>query len=354
MSIVTGSEKYPNALNTFHITQASVRSKYMKMKNITFIIAGFLSLFMFSCQKQNDSIEALLPTESAGIINNLTTSGPKRVLFDAKHAQTAGNADWVIDQDNSTPQRIPTPFQSNITASTAETYWTGGISAWGIALVKLGLNVETLPSTGSLTYGVSTNAQDLLKYDVLVLDEPNTRFTTAEKTAIVNFVRDGGGLFIISNHSGADRNNDGWDPPAILNDLMNSNSVAVNPFGFSIDLANFSQTSTNVTSLTHPITRGTQGNVTGLKFSSGTSITLSSGGTARGLIWMTGFAQSTTRVMAAYSTYGTGRVVIIGDSSPADDGTGAPNNTLYPGWTELSGNHSRLHLNATLWLAKLQ
>jgi hypothetical protein len=58
--------------------------------------------------------------------------------------------------------------------------------------------------------------------------------------------------------------------------------------------------------------------------------------------------------MAAYSTYGTGRVMLICDSSPADDGTGAPNNNLFFGWTDYNGNHSRLHMNASLWLAKLQ
>ncbi len=38
--------------------------------------------------------------------------------------------------------------------------------------------------------------------------------------------------------------------------------------------------------------------------------------------------------------------------SPADDGTGAPGNKLYVGWTEVGMNHADLHLNASLWLAK--
>ena len=57
--------------------------------------------------------------------------------------------------------------------------------------------------------------------------------------------------------------------------------------------------------------------------------------------------------MAASSTFGAGRVVIIGDSSPADDGTGSPGNTVYNGWNE-NVSHARLHLNASLWLAQLQ
>lgn len=305
-----------------------------------------------SCQKQ--SLQDGVQDSAPAVVNSLTTSGPKKILFDAKHAQTAGNADWVIDQDNNIPQRIPTPLQSGITATTTETFWTGAISAWGISMVKLGTIVETLPSSGSLTYGVTTNTQDLLNYDVLVIDEPNSRFTTAEKTAILNFVKNGGGLFMIANHNGSDRNSDGWDAPAIWNDLMSTNSVQSNPFGIKFDLVNFSQTSYNVSTTAHPITGGTHGTVSGMKYSSGTSMTLTSGSSARGLIWQTGYSQSLTRVMAAYSTYGTGRVVAIGDSSPSDDGTGAPNNTLYPGWTEISGNHSRFFLNGTLWLAKLQ
>lgn len=138
-------------------------------------------------------------------------AGAKRFLFDATKAETAGNADWVIDEDNSTPQRIPTPAQSTITASTKETYWTGALSSWGIALVKAGDYVETLPSTGAITYGNASNAQDLSNYDVFVVDEPNIVFTAAEKTAILTFVQNGGGLFMVSDHTGSDRNNDGWD-----------------------------------------------------------------------------------------------------------------------------------------------
>ena len=42
-------------------------------------------------------------------------------------------------------------------------------------------------------------------------------FTQAESIAVFNYVRDGGGLFAISDHNGSDRNNDGFDSPHILN-----------------------------------------------------------------------------------------------------------------------------------------
>src|SRR5438067_2131610 len=82
-----------------------------------------------------------------------------------------------------------------------------------------------------------------------LFDEPNTKFSSAEKTAILNFVKNGGGLFMISDHTNSDRNNDGWDSPDIWNDLMNSNSVQTNPFGFKIDLTDISETSSNVTTV---------------------------------------------------------------------------------------------------------
>jgi hypothetical protein len=82
------------------------------------------------------------------------------------------------------------------------------------------------------------------------------------------------------------------------------------------------------------------------------AISTTANATVQGLIWRSTSTQGTSNIMVATATYGTGRVVAIGDSSPADDGTGASGDTLYPGWTELA-SHSRLHMNASLWLAKL-
>src|ERR1051325_8415650 len=150
----------------------------------------------------------------------------KTILFDAAHAQTAGNADWTLDEDScGTAQRYPTPDQSGITSSTAETYWSGAFSAMGVDLVKKGFHVESLPVGARISYNDSTNAQDLKNYNVFVIPEPNIRFTSAEVTAIRAFVQNGGGLLMISDHAGADRNSDGWEPPAIFNDLMGSPSL---------------------------------------------------------------------------------------------------------------------------------
>jgi len=282
------------------------------------------------------------------------STGGKKFLFDASHAETAGNADWVLDVDAGVVPRFPTPAASGITSSTPETYWTAGLSAWGVSLVKLGNSVENLPSGTAITYGNTSNPQDLANYNVFVVDEPNTLFNATEKAAIVNFVKNGGGLFMISDHTISDRNNDGYDSPAIWNDLMTNNSVQANPFGFSIDLTNISETTSNVlASSTNVILNGSQGAVTQLKYSNGATITKTTGSVATPLIWRTTSTQGNTNIMCASSTYGTGRVVVVADSSPADDGTGSPGNTVYPGWTEIA-SHAKLHLNASLWLAKQQ
>ena len=289
----------------------------------------------------------------SGTVTPPSTGGIKKFLFDAKHGQTAGNADWVIDQDNGTPQQIPTPLQSTLTSSTLGTYWTGGISSWGIALAKQGHTVHNLPSSSSLTYGNSSNTLDLMNYDVFVVDEPNTLFTAAEKTAMMQFVQNGGGLFIVGNHNGSDRNGDGYDAPAIWNNFFSSNGVAANPFGFSFDLLNLSGTTTNrATSTTNPILNGTQGSVSSIQYNSGTSMTMNptANSSVTGLIWKSGVTKNNNNVFCLSATYGTGRVVALGDSSPTDDGSGAAGDVLYDGWSVYS--HSKLLLNASLWLAE--
>ncbi|MBK6447323.1 MAG: hypothetical protein IPF81_19150 [Bacteroidetes bacterium] len=69
----------------------------------------------------------------------------------------------------------------------------------------------------------------------------------------MNYVANGGGLFMIADHTVSDRNNDGWDSPAIFNDLMTNNGSVTNPFGIVFDLQNFSQTSYNKWKILQPI-----------------------------------------------------------------------------------------------------
>jgi hypothetical protein len=287
---------------------------------------------------------ALQTTVSAAPAAAATTH---RVLFDNAHAETAGNADWII----STSQ--PDPLGQDSSPS-SETDWTGALSSWGVALQKTGdYSLKTLPSGSSLSYGGSSTT-DLSNFDTLVLPEPNTLFTTAEKTAIMNFVKNGGGLFMISDHTGADRNNDGEDAVEILNDLMTNNSVdSTDPFGFSIDSLDVkSGYPAAISASSDPVLHGSFGTVTKSLIADGTTATLkpSDNSAVKGLVYRSGYSGNTGAFFLT-STFGSGRVAFWGDSSPIDDGTGQSGNTLYDGWNDTGATNAALALNATAWLA---
>ncbi len=273
-------------------------------------------------------------------------------LFDATHAETAGNADWVIDEDSS-PQRFPTPDQTTVTSSTPENYWRGAISAWGIELVKRGHHVETLPSGVAITYLNAGNVQDLSHYQVFVVDEPNRAFTATEKAAILNFVHAGGSLFMIADHDGSDRDGDGKDSLAIWNELFSTNTVQTAPFGIIFNTNNITPSNESPdSSVSDPITHGAAGTITQFAYAAGCSLTIdpTKNASTRAAVWTTS-SHTNTNVMVAYGAFGAGKFVAIGDSSPADDGTGASGNTLFDGWDDANGNNGQLIINASLWLA---
>lgn len=287
-------------------------------------------------------------TGSAQAAPTAATATTQRILFDNTKAETAGNADWII----STSQ--PDPLGQDSTP-TVETDWTGAISAWGVALQKAGgYTLNTLPAGKTITYGNTANPQDLANFDTFVLPEPNVRLGAAEKTAVMKFVQNGGGLFLISDHNQSDRNNDGCDSPCVINDLMTSNGVDnTDPFGFSVDLLNISTDNPRaISDSTNPVLHGPFGNVTGSILRAGTTFTLkpADNPNVKGLVYRTGYSGNTGAFFAT-SAFGSGRVAIWGDSSPADDGTGQSGNTLYDGWNDPAGTNAALALNATAWLA---
>ena len=273
----------------------------------------------------------------------------KRALFDNFHFETAGNADWTID-DN---QPTPLPTQTAIVPSTPRTYWTGAISSWGVDLVKRGFTVTI--NNAAITYGNAANPLDLSNFDVFIVPEPNNLFTAAEAAAIKSFVRDGGGLIAIGDHDVSDRNGDGIDSPKSWNALDPTFEFGVH-WGSTGDAnANIVQTSSNVNAApSDSITRGIEGNVAALAFHNGTTFTLhpEANPTVRGEVWMTGLPQtSLTGVMAASAQYGSGRVFFCGDSSPIDDGSAqAGNSNIFDGWAEVAD--SLLFMNATQWASR--
>ena len=303
----------------------------------------------------------LLAGTAVGLMGSSSALAQTKVLFDGAHAQTAGNADWVMDEDTcGIAQRYPTPAQSGITATTLETYWGGAYSAFGVALVKKGFAVESLPKGVAITYGDTSNAQDLKNYKVFILPEPNIRYTTAERTAIQSFVKNGGGLFLIADHWNSDRNNDTWDSPEIMNDLMVGVSWGLH-FQVENETNNWfndnpnSKFTTDTTSpiiYTGPYGKATVGKGLGLFGSTSMTLNPTANSTVKGHVWMTtGTAGSNSQVTFATSTDGLGRIAAIGDSSPSEDATNGCGHTTHNGWENTTYDNALIHLNAIAWLA---
>jgi len=284
----------------------------------------------------------------------------KTILFDAAHAQTAGNADWTLDEDScGIAQRFPTPDQSGITSATAETYWNGAHSAMGVDLVKKGFHVESLPVGARISYGDATNAQDLSHYNIFVMPEPNIALTSTEITAIRNFVQNGGGLFMIADHAGADRNNDGIDAAGVFNALMGSPSLfgityndnsADTTFGWFDDHPDGNFTTDTTSPIIWAGAFGVPSSTRGLGLFGSSSMTLS--GAAKGHVWKTTSTHDTsTGVTFATSTYGTGRIAAIADSSVTEDATNGCGHSTFLGYNDPSYDNGLMVANGIAWLA---
>jgi hypothetical protein len=272
-----------------------------------------------------------------------------KALFDQSKGEDAGNADWVID-DN---MPVPSPAQSGITSSTTQTYWTGAISAWGVDLVKRAFTVHTLTSTYGITYGNSSNPYDLSNYNLFVVCEPNILFTTTEKAAIKSFVQNGGGLMMVADHDGSDRNSDGYDSPKIWNDLRTDSLFGIHFQSTGETNNNITQVATNVATGNDLLIQGADGTVLSVSYHNGTTMNIlpAVNPNAAGHIWMNNATHGNSQIMFATSKYGLGKVAGVGDSSPADDGSARPgNSSIYNGWGEVGATDSIVFLNACMWL----
>ncbi len=289
--------------------------------------------------------DAVAPIGDAGVPDLASADAPHspaRVLFDNTKGEQAGSADWVIDDSG----RYPSPA-----VPTKESDWYGGISAWGFALYQAGYALETLPRGARITFGDATNDQDLSRYDVYVVPEPNNPFSATEASAIVAFVKGGGGLFIVADHGNSDRDNDGWDSPRAWNDLSDRTG---DPFGirFAADDITDSPDANVLLDASSRVLHGGFGHATATTYYNGSTMRLDTtkNASVRAFFWKSGATQSTLLVTFATAELGAGRVAAIGDSSPADDGTGS--GKLQNGWDDPKGANRALFLNATAWLAR--
>ncbi len=231
------------------------------------------------------------------------------VLYDDTHGQTAGNADWIP---------------------------SGAYSDMVDMLIDNGFQVKCLSKVSDS--GVLTS-EILADFQAIIIAEPNNPFSDKEKKAIVEFVKNGGGAFLIGDHGNADRNGNGWDAVKALNNFCPE-------FGFEFN-GDFLYESPlqGPANKQHPAMFGVRG--VGAWAGSTFKILEKDGAKATGLIdsrW-----KKAPYVVA--SEVGTGRVVAIGDSSPFDDGTGSGGkNKLHDSYDSFMYSHPQLAFNAVSWV----
>ncbi len=284
-------------------------------------------------------------------------------LWDASRENMAGNADWVIDADGyagqppeSDPDRFPSPPQSGITGTTPETYWRGMNSEWAIRLVKAGHSVETLPRNSTITYGSPDNPQDLSNYDVFILNEPQEPLFSAEKQAVYDFISAGGGVLMVADHCGSDRNHSGWDSPRVFNDMNIAAELGVIFYDDSMSYdCDFTQNIFRVSDdPADPIIHGSFGTVSNIKYNGTTEMEIfpATHPSVTGHAWRNPGSPEGNRYMVVTCLYGNGKVALFPDSSPTSDGTGDPNDTSYGNtFADPEFDNDTLFLNISAWLA---
>lgn len=214
----------------------------------------------------------------------------KNVLFDAAHSQKAGNADWVTE---------------------------GAFSDFGDKVEELGMKFysEKLKLTKEL----------LELFGILILPEPNAPYTQEEISAIIEFVKNGGGLFVISDHGHSDRNGNGWDSVKIFNEFVPN-------FGFEFVGDNLEEAP-----LAHILPDEITKNIKEIGLWNGSSIKVLKKD-VKILI-----KTSENKPFMIKTKFENGSVIAIGDSSPFDDGTGDAGDMLHNGWSW--GDDSKLAEN---------
>ena len=142
---------------------------------------------------------------------------PRRVLFDAGHRQVAGNAFWIVDSD------APSPVPASPTSANS---WSGAISAWGFGLFSSGrYTIKQLPSGSTLNFD-GGGAGDLTAADVFISDEPEQAFTATERSALMSFANAGGGIFLVSDHSGAKRCSACTEAWQVINGFLTTGAIS--------------------------------------------------------------------------------------------------------------------------------
>jgi hypothetical protein len=200
-----------------------------------------------------------------------------------------------------------------------------------------------LPTGTSLNYGQG-GAGDLKNFDVFISDEPELQFSSGEQAALMSFANSGGGIFLVSDHSGAVRCSSCTEATQVINGFLVSGPGSV--FGARCD-----NNDVGSNGLLGTVTGQGPSSIGNGPFGSGSQLSYHDGST----LTASGNAQvvvnsSSGGIMVASQLASGGRLVLVGDSSPEEDGTSSTcSATLHNGWGE--ADDRVLILNATAWLA---
>lgn len=236
-----------------------------------------------------------------------------RIIYDDTHGQTVENADWV--------------------SNGAYSEMCDMLKANGFIIDDL----SNISATGRFTANILKN------YEGIILAEPNNPYTKEECDLFVNFVKNGGGMFIIGDHDHSDRDKDGWDAVSILNQFTPE-------FGFKIqkDLILYEAPLAGKVEKSHPAMYGYR--ASGVWAGGTFDILETEGAKAQGLV----YSSISKSPYIVVSETGKGRVFAIGDSSPFDDGTGSKNTDkgkkLHDSYDSFVYSHPQIAYNALTWV----
>ncbi|MFN7134128.1 MAG: hypothetical protein ACK4N5_18765 [Myxococcales bacterium] len=266
-------------------------------------------------------------------------AGGIRVLFDAGHRQVAGNAFWIVDE------QAPDPAPSD---PTSESDWSGAISAWAFDLHATGrYRIRQLPEGEALSFG-DGGPFDLKDVQVFVSVEPEKPFSAAEQQALLAFAQHGGGIFLVANHRGAKRCDGCVEAWQVVNGFLEEGAQGA--YGLKVDGNDIGRSGLTGTLTGAPVAaflrEGPFGKGERLVYHSGSSVSVTGGNPGAAVL-----VQSKEGGMLASSELPSGgRLMLLGDSSPPDDGTCECRAKIFDGWAE--ADHRVLLLNATAWLAR--
>jgi len=288
------------------------------------------------------SVDAATPSDASMDSRTDADAGTSprlfRVLFDTSHRNSVSNADWVVDHSGVEP----TPADPS-----SELDWSGGVSAWGFGLYQSGRYVirQLVPGT-RLSFGEG-GPTDLATYDVFISVEPEEPFSPNERSALSGFANNGGGIFMVADHAGAQRCTSCTEAWRVINVALSASPLS-DTFGVRCDGNSIARSGTRGSdTMATDLGMGPFGHASTLEFHAGTTVSLT-GTNENAAIAVRAGQQG---MLVTSSVPSGGRLVLLGDSSPADDGTcsgcGA---TLFDGWSE--SDDASWILNATAWLAR--